>query len=63
VLAGSGNVTLELDVVNRSTHQQIMKARTAANISGSFSSASNVVGPLSKAIVNFVDENFVQLKK
>ena len=62
-LAGSGKVTLELYVVNRATHQEIMKARTTATISGAFSSASNVVGPLSKAIVNFVEDNFAPPKK
>lgn len=62
-LAGSGKVTLELYVVNRSTHQEIMKARSTATISGAFATASNVVGPLSKAIVNFVEDNFVKPKK
>lgn len=59
-MAGSGKVTLELSVANESTHQLIMKARTESKISGSLASASNVVGPLSKAIVNFVEDNFVE---
>jgi hypothetical protein len=62
VLAGSGKVTLELSVVNRATGQEILKARTTAQISGAFASKNNVVGPLAKAIVKFVRENFIAKK-
>ena len=57
-LAGSGEVKLEMTVVDMKTKQEKLKAETVAKIEGSFASESNVVGPLSKAIVKFVREQF-----
>ncbi len=60
--AGSGQVTLELAVYKKTDKSQLIKAKTTAKISGAFSSADNVVGPLSKAIVNFTKDNFIAEK-
>jgi hypothetical protein len=60
--AGSGNVGLDLTVLDRSTNEEIMKAKTEATISGSFSSVKDSVEPLAKAIVNFIKDNFVVSK-
>jgi hypothetical protein len=61
--AGSGKVTLELVVSNKTSHKLLMKARTTANITGMFSSVNDVVDPLKRAIVNFVEDYFVKEKK
>lgn len=57
-LAGSGEVTCELIVLDKGTNNEVLKAQTTAQISGAFSSESNVIGPISKAIVKFVKEEF-----
>ncbi len=59
-LAGSGQVTLELTVADGKTDNLLLKGKTTSKISGAFASASNVVGPLSKAIVNFTEDHFVK---
>ena len=61
--AGSGKVTLELVVSNKISHKLLMKARTTANITGMFSSVNDVVDPLKRAIVKFVEDYFVKEKK
>ncbi|MGH7597399.1 MAG: hypothetical protein ACREOI_13685 [bacterium] len=57
-LAGGGEVSMELAVVNRATRKEILKAKTTAQIQGSFASENDVIPPLSKAIVKFTKENF-----
>jgi hypothetical protein len=58
--AGTGKVTLELVVINKQTSREILKAKSTANITGAFSSASSVVDPLSRAINNFVEKYFIK---
>jgi hypothetical protein len=60
MFAGSGKVTLELSVINRQSNREILKAKSTADITGAFSSANNVVDPLSRAINNFVEDHFVK---
>jgi hypothetical protein len=60
--AGGGKVTLELSVLDGKTKKLLLKGTTTANITGSFASVDNVVGPLSKAIVNFTEDNIVKAK-
>lgn len=62
-LAGAGKVTLEIEVINRQTQKLLLKAQTSERIAGAFSSASAVIDPLKRAIVNFIEDNFVKEKK
>jgi hypothetical protein len=56
--AGTGEVQLELEVFNKDSGDSVLKATTASQISGAFSSEENVIAPLSRAVVKFVKENF-----
>lgn len=57
-LAGTGEVKLEMTVYDMKSTKQVLKAETVSKIQGSFASEHNVVVPLSKAIVDFVKDEF-----
>ncbi len=63
MFAGSGKVTLELSVINKQSNREILKAKSTADITGAYTSASSVIDPLSRAINNFVEDHFIKASK
>jgi hypothetical protein len=59
IFAGNGKVTLQLSLLDSMSDEVFAEAESTARISGSFSSSQNVVTPLSKAIGNFVEQQFL----
>jgi hypothetical protein len=57
-MAGTGKVTCEMVVQDKSTGKEVLKAQTTAQIAGSFASEDDVIGPISKALVKFIKEEF-----
>jgi hypothetical protein len=57
-MAGSGQVTCEMDILDRGTQKQVLKAQTTAPIAGAFASEDDVIGPISKAMIKFIKEEF-----
>ena len=53
---GGGHVSLQIDMVDHRTREKLASGVTSANITGSFASEKDVVGPLSKAITKFVKD-------
>jgi hypothetical protein len=60
--AGNGKATMEMAVLESATDAEVLRASTTATIGGSLASEKDVIGPLSKAIVKFVKENFKETR-
>lgn len=61
MLAGGGEVVLEIQLKDHSNGYVVTAGTTKATIQGAFSSEKDVIGPLSKAITKFVRDNMNNL--
>ncbi len=62
MLAGGGEVVLDIELRDHATGFVVTAGRTKATIQGAFSSEQDVIGPLSKAITKFVKDNMKNLE-
>lgn len=62
MLAGGGEVILDIELRDHATGFVVTSGRTKATIQGAFASEKDVIGPLSKAITKFVKDNMKNLE-
>lgn len=61
MLAGGGEVILEIQLKDHANGSVVTAGTTKATIQGAFSSEKDVIGPLSKAITKFVNDNMKEI--